>query len=994
MPNPKNQPQPYHTYPGEAQQVKKRGRLGCWLGVGVLLVALISAGAAWQLGIFTPGKTYTTLSPENNAIAVMRAVERLGALTSEPEFTISAEPQDLTAGRFAVALDVVSREELADGNTRAADWVPRAHDRLHTYLTPETSLYIISAQGTPPETVLLSFNLEQAAQTRDLLDVYGWDNDAGQWRFLPFSLSADGRQITVRTNALLDGVALFRAEAPEPTVITRLGFNQSISPDVRQVVTIVTPVGMRPVLPGGDGQTLTGNLAPGFDSGAGYRVMPVIRNYQDPRANDATLIDSDTIVRLLNDDALRRDHIQQIVAFTGAGGYTGVFIDYQDIPAEQRESFSAFVQALGSALDNIGARLGVVLPAPQNIEGRWETGAYDWREIGQSADYLQINHALDPTLFTPGADRYTEAMLRWAVSAVERYKLIVLLPAQSTRERDGVFSLVGYGEALGALGALRVNASDNNALNNLLPGSEIRFRLDGLNALPGNDEIIQTPFIDYFNANGALESRVWLTTRRALRFRLDSLSMFGIGGIAFNDLLQPDLAEGIAEEILSYRAQLPQDTLITQDLRLRWRIEGAEGVVSELITGFNDEIVVTLQAPVGNYAVNVEVIDGENVGRRDSVAVALAAPTNPPTPLPFATQRPPATLTPTLIPVIPTADNTGPGVVGVTPLALFGAPGNPVAGSINLSGFEYGGHVTDMGNERAINAMRSAGMQWIKVQVRYSPNANLDNARRQIESGRRNGFKTLIGLVGNPRDVINGGEGYIRGFADFAAGVAALGADAIEVWNEPNLGREWPSGAISGANYTALLAQTFNAIKSVNPNVIVISGAPAPTGAQAAFPGDVVNDDVFLTEMVNAGALNFMDCLGVHYNEGVVSPTATSGDPRGDNYYTRYLPSLLNRYNAITGGRRPMCITELGYLSPEGFGSLPLSFAWASSMNNARHSAYLAEAISYASQLGYVRMVIVWNIDFTRYDSDPMGGYAIIRPDGSCPACATIAGAR
>lgn len=89
-----------------------------------------------------------------------------------------------------------------------------------------------------------------------------------------------------------------------------------------------------------------------------------------------------------------------------------------------------------------------------------------------------------------------------------------------------------------------------------------------------------------------------------------------------------------------------------------------------------------------------------------------------------------------------------------------------------------------------------------------------------------------------------------------------------------------------------------------------------------------------------------------------------------------------------------MCITELGYLSPEGFGSLPLSFAWASSMNNARHSAYLAEAISYASQLGYVRMVIVWNIDFTRYDSDPMGGYAIIRPDGSCPACATIAGAR
>jgi hypothetical protein len=36
-------------------------------------------------------------------------------------------------------------------------------------------------------------------------------------------------------------------------------------------------------------------------------------------------------------------------------------------------------------------------------------------------------------------------------------------------------------------------------------------------------------------------------------------------------------------------------------------------------------------------------------------------------------------------------------------------------------------------------------------------------------------------------------------------------------------------------------------------------------------------------------------------------------------------------------------------------------------------------------------MFIVWNVDFDvyRYD-DPMAGYAIRRPDGSCPACATL----
>ena len=33
----------------------------------------------------------------------------------------------------------------------------------------------------------------------------------------------------------------------------------------------------------------------------------------------------------------------------------------------------------------------------------------------------------------------------------------------------------------------------------------------------------------------------------------------------------------------------------------------------------------------------------------------------------------------------------------------------------------------------------------------------------------------------------------------------------------------------------------------------------------------------------------------------------------------------------------------------------------------------------------------IWNIDFDSYDNDPQAGYAIIRADGSCPACETIA---
>jgi hypothetical protein len=36
-------------------------------------------------------------------------------------------------------------------------------------------------------------------------------------------------------------------------------------------------------------------------------------------------------------------------------------------------------------------------------------------------------------------------------------------------------------------------------------------------------------------------------------------------------------------------------------------------------------------------------------------------------------------------------------------------------------------------------------------------------------------------------------------------------------------------------------------------------------------------------------------------------------------------------------------------------------------------------------------MLIVWNVDFWYWGEDPMAGYAIVRPDGSCPACITLA---
>ena len=309
----------------------------------------------------------------------------------------------------------------------------------------------------------------------------------------------------------------------------------------------------------------------------------------------------------------------------------------------------------------------------------------------------------------------------------------------------------------------------------------------------------------------------------------------------------------------------------------------------------------------------------------------------------------------------------------------------------STGGFELGSHVESFAYP---DLMRQAGMTWVKRQVKYKLGDSPQGVAGMINQAHSQGFRVLLGIVGDPAQLGAGGAGYMDQYAGFLAGVAALGPDAIEVWNEQNLDREWPRGQINPTTYTQMLSKAYTAIKRANPSVMVISGAPSPTGAEGAFGTDRVwNDDRYIRGMAAAGAANYMDCLGVHYNEGIVGPDQTSGDPRGDNYYTRYFWGMVNTYWNAFGGAKTLCFTELGYLSPEGLGPLPAGFEWAGNVTVAQQAQWLGRATQLARGSGKIRLMIVWNMDFTTYGADPQAGYAIVRPGGSCPACSTLGAA-
>jgi hypothetical protein len=350
--------------------------------------------------------------------------------------------------------------------------------------------------------------------------------------------------------------------------------------------------------------------------------------------------------------------------------------------------------------------------------------------------------------------------------------------------------------------------------------------------------------------------------------------------------------------------------------------------------------------------------------------------------------QPTAALPPTAIPQPqPTA--------ALPPTAAPQPPPPPAASGLPASGgFALGGQVQGFG-DNSVAAMKRAGMTWVKMQVRWSPGSNAGDQTGRIQDAHNKGFRVLLSVLGKPEDANanNFGE-----FARFNADLARNGADAIEIWNEMNLDREWRADDLTdinraAASYVQMLSQSYQAIKGANGATTVISGALAPTGAFGGSCGSIgtvrgCDDAPYIRAMVANGALSYMDCLGSHYNEGIMPPDAASGDPRNpSNFYSRYYPTMTDTYFNAANGAKRICYTEVGYLSGEDYGGLPSAFGWAGDTSISEHAEWLARAAQKAATEGKVAMFIVFNVDITYYGDDPQAGFAMIRKNGSCPAC-------
>ena len=318
-------------------------------------------------------------------------------------------------------------------------------------------------------------------------------------------------------------------------------------------------------------------------------------------------------------------------------------------------------------------------------------------------------------------------------------------------------------------------------------------------------------------------------------------------------------------------------------------------------------------------------------------------------------------------------------------------------------------------------------LKWIKLQVRWADvepepgQYNWDTLDVALNLAQEYGVNVMLSVVtapdwarepGNQRLDEVGPPADPQDYANFLITMLYRypgQIHAIEVWNEMNIDREWASVyGLSAERYVELLRAAYNAIKMVDPGVIVISGALSPTGWNDGV--QAYDDFVYMDMLIQAGLLETTDCVGAHHNgynigPGVPwnqvpnDPTATFRGPFDNPHHSWSFYSTLQGYAQRiqqAGSDKKLCVTEFGWPTTEDLEGYPTGFEFANDNTLEEQAQYIDEAIQLMDQWGFVWLAFLWNLNYgpqagwnATNDNVP---YSLLRPNWqSAPAYEVIA---
>jgi hypothetical protein len=305
--------------------------------------------------------------------------------------------------------------------------------------------------------------------------------------------------------------------------------------------------------------------------------------------------------------------------------------------------------------------------------------------------------------------------------------------------------------------------------------------------------------------------------------------------------------------------------------------------------------------------------------------------------------------------------------------------------------------------EKTVKATRDAGFGWLKQQVRWDglePQKGAQITWGELDAATNAssaaGIKMMFSVVAAPQwaSVPNGH--FPQNPADFTDFLTQMAVrykgkvQAYEIWNEQNFATEVGPGHIDAGQYVELLKASYQALKTVDPNIIVISGAPTPTGVND--PNIAFDDATYLQQMYayqDGVVKKYFDVLGAHPEGYANPPEETMANHTQQNFVNH--PSFFFRraedYHDIMAkagdGDKKIWATETGYDSnPQA----PNGYEYARGITDQQQADYLVRSIQYARKnWPWMGVMFVWNLNFQAVvpQTDEKWGFGVLNADYS-----------
>jgi hypothetical protein len=202
--------------------------------------------------------------------------------------------------------------------------------------------------------------------------------------------------------------------------------------------------------------------------------------------------------------------------------------------------------------------------------------------------------------------------------------------------------------------------------------------------------------------------------------------------------------------------------------------------------------------------------------------------------------------------------------------------------------------------DRDLRLVQEAGFRWVKQELAWRElegggkgKWRWNHADRLMAQIDAYGLKVIVRLGAQPAWASSAPlpeispPDNLQDFYDYVFAVASRykgRVEAYQLWNEPNLAREWGGRPPNPAEYVELLKVGYQAVKAADPQALVISAGMAPT---TRHDHEAMPDIYFIQGMYEAGAAPYFDALGVHApgfkSPPEIDPAVVAVDPALNN---------------------------------------------------------------------------------------------------------------